>query len=187
MSNLKDKDENELVAAYKANPSQAVIAELYQRFSKLVLGSCLKYLKDRGLAEDAVNDIFVQISKKLKTHNVEYFKSWLYTVTRNHCIEILRKENRHRDKKNTSELMYTEAVFHPDEVEDTAAIKVLTECIEQLPTNQQRCIQLFYYEKVSYQDIAKQLELNWNKVRSFIQNGRRNLKNCITAKQASTT
>ena len=187
MSNLKEKDENELVSLYKAEGDQAVIAELYRRFSKLVLGSCLKYLKDMGLAEDAVNDIFVQISKKLKTHNVQYFKSWLYTVTRNHCIEILRKENRHRDKKNSSELMYTEAVFHPDEVEDTVAVKVLTECISQLPTNQQRCIQLFYYEKVSYQDIAQKLELNWNKVRSFIQNGRRNLKNCITAKQASTT
>jgi len=144
-------------------------------------------LKDAGLAEDAVNDIFVQISKKLKTHNVEYFKSWLYTVTRNHCIEILRKENRHRDKKNASELMYTEAVFHPDDVEDAETIKALSDCISELPPNQQKCIQLFYYEKVSYQNIAESLDLNWNKVRSFIQNGRRNLKNCISAKHPAVT
>lgn len=183
MTDIKGTEDKELVSNYKANGDQKIIGELYNRYSRLVFGSCLKYLKDRGLAEDAVNDIFVQLSKKLKTHNVEYFKSWLYTVTRNHCIEILRKQNRHRDKKTESELMYTEAVFHPDDVENTETIKLLGDCIKALPTNQQKCIQLFYYEKVSYQDIAATLELNWNKVRSFIQNGRRNLKNCISEKQ----
>lgn len=178
-------EDKEIVAQYKTDHDQALIGELYSRYNRLVFGSCLKYLKDRGLAEDAVNDIFVQIGKKLKTHNVEYFKSWLYTVTRNHCIEILRKENRHREKKKTSELVYTETVFHPDEVADQETIKALTECLEELPTNQQKCIKLFYYDKTSYQDIATTLDLNWNKVRSFIQNGRRNLKNCISAKQPS--
>jgi len=183
MNDFTSKNENQLVSAYKDSGDQKYIGELYKRYNRLVFGSCLKYLKDNGLAEDAVNDIFVQITKKLKTHNVEYFKSWLYTVTRNHCIEILRKENRHRDKKTDSELMYTESIFHPDEVEDANLIATLAECIEALPTNQQKCIQLFYYDRVSYQDIAETLELNWNKVRSFIQNGRRNLKNCITSKQ----
>ena len=185
MPDYTKKEDKELVQLYKNDQDQALIGELYSRYNKLVFGSCLKYLKDRGLAEDAVNDIFVQLSKKLKTHNVEYFKSWLFTVTRNHCIEILRKQNRHRDKKTTSELMYTETVFHPDEVADEETIKALSECISQLPADQQKCIKLFYYEKISYQDIATTLNLNWNKVRSFIQNGRRNLKNCITAKQPS--
>lgn len=185
MQDIESKEDKILVQDYKNDADQKIIGELYKRYNRLVFGSCLKYLKDVGLAEDAVNDIFIQVSKKLKSHNVEYFKSWLYTVTRNHCIEILRKENRHKDKKNSSELMYTESVFHPDDVVDADTIKVLTECIEQLPTNQQKCIQLFYYEKVSYQNIAETLEINWNKVRSFIQNGRRNLKNCITSKQPS--
>jgi len=179
---IKETTDKELISEYKVNADQQIIGELYDRYSRLVFGSCLKYLKDRQLAEDAVNDIFVQISKKLATHNVEYFKSWLYTVTRNHCIEILRKVNRHRDKKNASELMYTEAVFHPDDIEDTQTLTALAQCLKALPTNQQKCIKLFYYEKTSYQDIAAHLELNWNKVRSFIQNGRRNLKNCLTDK-----
>jgi len=187
MTDITTLNENELVSLYKEGGDQKVIGELYGRYNKLVFGSCLKYLKDKGLAEDAVNDIFVQLSKKLKTHNVEYFKSWLYTVTRNHCIEILRKENRHRDKKNTSELMYTESVFHPDEVEDAKLMGALSDCISELPTNQQKCIKLFYYDKVSYHDIADSLQLSWNKVRSFIQNGRRNLKNCITAKHPNFT
>ncbi len=185
MSDISSLDEKELILKYKDDADQAIIGELYTRFNRLVYGSCLKYLRDSGRAQDAVNDIFVQITKKLKTHNVEYFKSWLYTVTRNHCIEILRKDKRHRDKKTTSELMYTEAVFHPDDVEDVEIVKILTECIKALPDNQQQCIKLFYYDKTSYENIAKTLDLNWNKVRSFIQNGRRNLKNCITAKTPS--
>lgn len=182
VSTLEDK---ELVANYKEDGNQRWLGELYNRYNKLVFGSCLKYLKNPTIAEDTVNDIFIQVGKKLATHNVEYFKSWLYTVTRNHCIEILRKENRHRDKKNTSELMYTESVFHPDEVADEETIKILTDCIHALPTNQKKCVKMFYYEKISYQDIATALDLNWNKVRSYIQNGRRNLKNCITSKKPS--
>jgi len=143
---IKETTDKELISEYKVNADQQIIGELYDRYSRLVFGSCLKYLKDRQLAEDAVNDIFVQISKKLATHNVEYFKSWLYTVTRNHCIEILRKVNRHRDKKNASELMYTEAVFHPDDIEDTQTLTALAQCLKALPTNQQKCIKLFLFD-----------------------------------------
>lgn len=180
---LNERTDEELIAEHKlGNPG---LSELYTRYSNLVFGSCLKYFKNRPDANDAVSEIFVLIDKKLKTHEVKSFKSWLYTVTRNYCIEVLRKKNRHRDKISTAENMYSETVFHPDDIEDLVMLKKLAKCIEDLPEKQRLTIDLFYYKKVAYKEIAEQLGISWDKVRSFMQNGRRNLKNCLESKMKS--
>lgn len=177
---LKEHTDEALIAEHKlGNPG---IAELYGRYKNLVFGSCLKYLKNKADADDAVSEIFELIDKKLKTHEVASFKSWLYTVTRNYCIEILRKRNRHRDKINKAESMYSETVFHPDDIVDEELVKILENCIEALPLKQRKTIDLFYYQKVTYKEIANKMGLSWDKVRSFMQNGRRNLKNCLENK-----
>ena len=177
---LKGRTDEELIAEHKLGKEG--ISELYNRYSKLVFGSCLKYFKNKPDADDAVSEIFVLIDKKLKTHEVSNFKSWLYTVTRNYCIEVLRKKNRHRDKISTAESMYSESIFHPDDIEDEDVLKKLEKCIEALPEKQRMTIDLFYYQKVTYKNIALKMGLSWDKVRSFMQNGRRNLKNCLENK-----
>jgi len=171
------KSDAELILEYKEG--QIDITVLYDRYARLVLGSCLKYFKNKPDAEDAVSEIFSLVGKKLKTHEVSNFKSWLYTVTRNYCIEILRKNNRHREKISKAEIMYSSIIFHPDNVEDREMSKKLLKCIDELPLKQKQTIDLFYYQKIGYKEIAKQLDISWNKVRSFIQNGRRNLKICL--------
>lgn len=167
----------DIITAYKAGTDD--LSELYNRYANLVLGSCLKYFKNRPDADDAVSEIFSLISKKLKTHEVESFKSWLYTVTKNYCIEVLRKNNRQRDKKNTAESMYSDLIFHPDEVADEVLVAKLGKCIEALPEKQRTVIDMFYFKKITYKEISIKMDISWDKVRSFMQNGRRNLKNCI--------
>lgn len=180
---LKEHTDEELIAEHKQGNQG--MSELYARYKNLVFGSCLKYFKNRPDADDAVSEIFSLIDRKLKTHEVSNFKSWLFTVTRNYCIEILRKRNRHRDKINTAESMYSESVFHPDDIEDVEMLKKLQECIEALPEKQRKTVDLFYFKKETYKDIAKQMDMSWDKVRSFMQNGRRNLKNCLESKKIS--
>lgn len=177
---LKERTDDELIAEHKLGNSG--ISELYNRYSKLVFGSCLKYFKNKHDAEDAVSEIFTLISNKLKTHEVTSFKSWLYTVTRNYCIEVLRKRNRQRDKISSAENMYSESIFHPDNIENEVMLNKLAKCIEALPEKQRMTIDLFYYQKVTYKNIALKMELSWDQVRSFMQNGRRNLKNCLESK-----
>ena len=171
---LSDAD---IITAYKAGTDD--LSELYNRYANLVLGSCLKYFKNKPDADDAVSEIFSLISKKLKTHEVESFKSWLYTVTKNYCIEVLRKNNRQRSKKTTAESMYSDLIFHPDEVLDEVLVAKLGKCIESLPDKQRTVIDMFYFKKITYKDISSKMDISWDKVRSFMQNGRRNLKNCI--------
>jgi RNA polymerase sigma-70 factor (ECF subfamily) len=180
---LKEHTDEALISEHKlGNPG---LSELYARYKNLVFGSCLKYFKNRADADDAVSEIFELVDRKLRTHEVSNFNSWLYTVTRNYCIEVLRKRNRQRDKMNAAESMYSETVFHPDDVVDEALLKILKKCIEALPEKQRMTVDLFYYQKISYKEIADTMELSWDKVRSFMQNGRRNLKICLESKMVN--
>ena len=176
---MEDKD---LLKKYRETQDLQYISVLYKRYMHLVLGSCIKYFQNESDAEDAVMDIYEKIVKKTLTSDVTYFKSWLYTVTRNHCLEKLRRKSTHSGKESTAQLMYTREVFHPDNVNKDHEVNVLHTCIEELDEVQRQCVELFYFKKLSYKEIAERLGLNFNKVRSRIQNGRRNIKICMELK-----
>jgi len=173
--------EKKLISSYKDNSDQELLAELYLPYQNLVLGTCLKYLKNKADAEDAVSGIYELISKKLKTHKVENFKSWLYVVTKNYCFEQLRKKSRQIVKEKEAADVYSQEVFHPDKVDKEALFTKLEACINKLNDQQKSCIRKFYFEKKSYQEIAESSGISWAKVRSYIQNGRRMIKKCIEA------
>lgn len=170
----------ELIAAYKESGDLQVLATLYSRYHSLVYGLCLRYFKNVEDSQDASVNIFESLISSVKRHNIETFKNWLYTLTKNHCLEKLRKESRSWRKEKEAESMYSSMVFHPDNImEKEAKLDKLEECIEALPLKQKECIRLFYLQKKSYQELSDELQLKWNTIRSFIQNGRRNLKNCM--------
>jgi len=173
---LEDK---ELIAKYKTTKDQAFLAELFGRYKTQVYGSCMTYYKNTADAEDAVMEIYEKLVKKVITSDITYFKSWLYTVTRNHCLEKLRKISTHEGKKSNAELMYYDDLVHPDNVDKEVELTQLEVCIGRLEANQKKCVTMFYYEKKSYADISEALDLGVGQVRSRIQNGRRNLKNCM--------
>lgn len=176
----KPLSDDELLAAYKQSEDLEVLASLYKRYQGLVYGLCLKYFRNVEDSQDAVINIFELLIEKVKRHNIDIFKNWLYTVTKNHCLEQLRKRGRNRIKEKEAENMYSTTVFHPDNImEKEATLEKMEKCIDALPTKQKECIRLFYLQKKSYQELSEELELKWNTIRSFIQNGRRNLKNCM--------
>jgi len=145
----------------------------------LVYGTCLKYLKDKQLAEDAVIDIYMHVCKKALIHEIQVFKSWLYTVSRNHCLEVIRKQSALRQKQNKYEDVYSATYFHPDNENLEPLYEKMDQCIEKLKEDHKICIKLFYYESMSYEDITEKTDYTWNQVRSHIQNARRKLKLCV--------
>jgi RNA polymerase sigma factor (sigma-70 family) len=173
---LEDKD---LVAEYKLTGDQQIAAKLFTRYDFLVYGVCLKYLKNPEDATDVVQDIYLQVVKKLKTHNVEAFRPWLYVLSKNHCLDILRKKNRTDFQEFNPNIVYSDQIFHPDEVHDDSMMVKLMNCLEGLPSDQKECVQQFYFDKKSYKEISDESNKNLNQVRSHIQNGRRNLKICM--------
>ena len=153
----------------------------------MVYGVCLKYLKNPETAKDAVMQIFEELVQKLPKHQVDNFKSWLYTLAKNHCLMRLRAEKKAPIAKISDELMQSEDAGHLEDVLNREEnFKQLEYCMGQLAGDQRQVIVLFYLQGKCYNEITNETGLEWNNVRSFIQNGRRNLKICMEKQTIKT-
>ena len=173
----------ELIARYQKSGKMVHLGILYQRYTELVYGVCLKILKNEVEAEDAFMAIFEKLVKKVQQHDIQRFKPWLHMVVKNHCLEILRKKGKHLTLNYDPEFMQSAELVHPF-IEDpqNGQIEALNSCLEQLATEQKSCVELFYYQGKSYKEIAQLKNQEVGKIRSYIQNGRRNLKICMEQK-----
>ena len=172
--------DEELLAHYKKSLSINVLGGLYERYMALVYGLSLKYLRNEEAAKDAVMQIFEELVEKLPYQEVRNFKSWLYVVAKNHCLMQLRKNKQVKQMVFDERFMDFEDDFHLQKVMDDERIKSrLDNCIEQLPPHQRTAIRQFYLEELSYKEISLLTADDIKKVKSFIQNGKRNLKICL--------
>lgn len=177
----------ELVAAYQQHRQIDVLAELYQRYMELVYGVCLKYLPDSETAKDAVMNIFEELVQKLPHHQVDNFRGWLYTVAKNHCLMQLRSRKHIKITELGPGIVQTTENLHLNGVpEKEQQLQSMESCLKTLPAEQQQCVELFYLQGKSYNEIVEATGFDWKQVRSFIQNGRRNLKICMDKKILST-
>ena len=151
---------------------------LFQRYTLLLLGIGMKYLKNEEEAKDSVQQIFLKAITELHKYKVEYFKSWLYMVAKNHCLMKLRD----RQHMVTTEIKEQMAVSPAEDnslsqhLEKNRQLELMNESLDELSKEQQLCVTLFYLEKKSYQQITEQTGFNLMQVKSYIQNGKRNLK-----------
>lgn len=172
--------DNELIAQFKSEQNQEVLGELFTRYTPLVFGTCLKYLKDRDEAKDAVMQIFENLNVTLFKHEVANFKSWLYVSARNHCLMQLRARKGKETKEITPNLMESDFVLHLEqEPEIEQNLSKLERCIDELGQEQQVCVRLFYLQEKCYKDVSTETGYELGQVKSFIQNGKRNLKLCM--------
>jgi RNA polymerase sigma factor (sigma-70 family) len=182
-NSLTDK---ELVALYKESGDMNVLGELYQRYMELVYGVCLKYHKEPETAKDCVMQIFEELVSKLKKHEVDNFKGWLHQVAKNHCLMQLRTPKNLKTVEFKTEFVQSEENVHLNGVlEKEENFKKLELCLGTLLEEQRIAIMLFYLDGKCYNEIVEMTGHDWNQVRSFIQNGRRNLKNCMEKSQES--
>jgi RNA polymerase sigma factor (sigma-70 family) len=174
--NLKDE---ELINQYQKDLNQYQIAILFDRYIHLVFASCMKYLKEEEAAQDAAMEIFESIPEKILKHKIEHFKSWLYITTKNHCLMQLRKQkpiDRIEKIENFVQLsVENEDFLHLDNKEDDNHALIM-KCLSELKEEQKLCIELMYLKGKSYKDIADNTGFELKHVKSYIQNGKRNLK-----------
>ncbi|MFL5747851.1 MAG: RNA polymerase sigma factor [Niastella sp.] len=174
---LPDK---ELVAVFRTSRNMEVLAVLFQRYMDLLYGVCLKYLKQPETAKDAVMQIFEELVAKLPKHEVDNFKSWLYTLAKNYCLMQLRTPKNLKTTEFNPDSMQLEEEMHLNGIQlREENLQKLERCLETLSTEQKKSVELFYLQNKCYKEIAEETGIEWNKVRSFIQNGRRNLKICM--------
>ncbi|MFN3316393.1 MAG: RNA polymerase sigma factor [Raineya sp.] len=182
-NSLKNLSDAELLEKFLQKQDNAFLGELYERYMTLLYGLCLKYLKNRDDAKDMVMQIFEKLNEKLSQQNhIENFKSWLYTFARNECLMQLRKDKKMFFQENTESFMENIQEPHLDietKEEQEAILQLLEKGLDSLNEEQKNCLKLFYLEKQSYQEIVDKTGYTMLQVKSYIQNGRRNLKNFI--------
>ncbi len=174
------REDAELLDAYVRTGDMSHFGTLYSRYMPLVYGLCLKYLGSVEDAEDAVMQIFEDLLPKVGRYDIKEFRSWLWSVARNHCLQLLRKQKKNPKVDLGSYVMETAAVTHLlSEGGGEEQLTALEKCMEKLPEKQRESVRLFFMEKKSYADIADDTRWPLNGVKSYIQNGKRNLKTCI--------
>jgi RNA polymerase sigma factor (sigma-70 family) len=179
----KHISDQELLERFYADRDNQWLGILLERYTLLLLGVCMKYLKNEELARDSVQQIFLKAITELQKYRVEYFKSWIYMVAKNHCLMQLR------DKPGKNTIEVKESI--PAEVDETDKESLLLnektyeymgEALKELNADQQLCVTLFYMEKKSYQQITEQTGYSMMQVKSHIQNGKRNMRILIEKK-----
>jgi RNA polymerase sigma factor (sigma-70 family) len=183
-SNHSHLTDNELVQQYKATANKVFVGELYKRYTHLVLGMCINYFKDRDAAKDMVLQIFEKLFDELKKREVENFKAWLTFVVRNYCISELRKmqTQANRDADYQYELKsQTSEDENETLIEEEQKLEALGKAMDRLNPFQKKCIELFYFKNMTYTQIVQLTGYSVNEVKSYIQNGKRNLKMIITS------
>ncbi len=177
-NNLKKSSDEELILLYQEKKDKAYVGELFNRYYHMVFGVGLKYLKSTAEAEDMTMRVFELLFDKLLENEVRNFKSWLYRMSCNECLMKLRKDK----KVQTTEVETLEYRLESNsaELDEKMAQEVkltnLEEKIDSLKEEQKICIKMFYLEELSYNEIANKTDFNLKQVKSFIQNGKRNLK-----------
>jgi RNA polymerase sigma-70 factor (ECF subfamily) len=171
--------DEELIHAHRQSKNNQFIGILYNRYGHLVLGLCIKYLGNKDEASDAVILIFTNLIAGLRKHQVQFFKSWLYVYSKNHCLMELRKrqstlKKELEFKENAHLFVESDNPEHLKEREEQ--ITLMHKAISGLNKEHEVCIRLFYFRNKSYAEIVEITGYSANDVKSYIQNGKRNLK-----------
>jgi RNA polymerase sigma factor (sigma-70 family) len=181
MSQQNDHQEDiVLIRLYRSSNDARYIGELYRRYSHLILGVCMKYLKNLADSEDALMEIFEKLHLDLKKNEVEHPKSWLYMVAKNHCLMKLRKAG--------LSVEFPEVMPHTPQYDDDfedfqnkeKLIQLLENNMNHLKNEQRLCVELFYLKEKSYKEIVHETGFSLNEIKSHIQNGKLNLKKMMT-------
>lgn len=178
--------DSEIIKLYKETGDPEWVGVLFERYTHLVFGICLKYLKDEEDSKDAVMEIFESLFEDLLIHDVKNFKSWLYSVSKNFCLMQIRKlkiiprtEEITEKKMNHSFVEFMQELHPYKEQETDEMFNKLQEAMGQLKPGQERCIKLMYLQEKSYKEVAEITGYNLKKVKSYIQNGKRNLERML--------
>ena len=174
---MDEMTDQELLHKYYDSGDMEALGKLYKRHAHLVFGLCMKYLKNETLSEDATMEIFELLIKYLKKNIPEHFKSWLYIVSKNHCLKILKKEA----KRNTESenLMENFVDFEQNETLIDEQLNKLDDHMKKLPDKQQKALKLFYYRKLTYKEISDHMDCSLTQTKSNIQNGKIALKKAL--------
>lgn len=176
--------DEELLKQFRLTGDNHILGVLLQRYTILLLGVAMKYLKDKVQAQDAVQQVFLKTLTSLPKGEIQNFKGWLYILMRNHCFQLLRDRSFNAGDETLSYLPEEERLNEKELIEKEHTLDQMQEALQELNEEQKTTVTLFYLKKMSYQQIMEQTGLSFMQVKSYIQNGKRNLKQLLIKKMS---
>ncbi len=173
--------DEELLKHYKQSGNKELFADLFKKHVSVVYGTCLFYLQDKAEAQDATMQLFERLMLDINNREIDNFKGWLSFVVRNHCISLIRKKKSYqKNMKSYGDFEYEDTTYETEEkiqsVSDDVMLEQMKLSLPKLKEGQRVCLELFYLQNKSYQEIANETKYTLNEIKSYIQNGKRNLK-----------
>lgn len=160
--------------------------QLYEVHVKMVYNLCLNYLQNTEDAEEATQDVFVKVHENLSKfkHNSTP-KTWIYSITIRHCLDIIKSKNRQKRSgfmqslfgKTGNEIVQITDFNHPGvELENKEAVKTIMKAMENLPENQKTAIILKTMDDLKGKEIAEIMSISEKAVESLLSRAKQNLK-----------
>lgn len=176
-------EDKELLNKFNSDGNNQWLGILLERYTLLLFGVCMKYLKDEEEAKDAVQQIFLKVITELQKYKVDYFKSWLYMIAKNLCLMKIREKHGRIPVEISDKIASTDSLFTKTELlEKDQTLSLIEDGLNELNPEQKLCVTLFYLQKKTYQQITDITGFNLLQVKSYIQNGKRNLKLIVEKK-----
>lgn len=178
-----DITDQQLLEKYYATEDTEWLGLLLERYTMLLFGVCMKYMKQEEEAKDCVQQVFLKAITELKKYKVDYIKSWLYMVAKNHCLMKLRDDPaKYKTELSDKFVAPDDSASRQEMIEKDKLLQFIEISLDELNPEQKRCVTLFYLQKKSYQEIADETGFSLLHVKSYIQNGKRNLKIAVEKK-----
>jgi len=184
------ESDDELIEQYRRTHNSEIVGRLFERYASFAFAICMKYVKDKEICRDLTMQVFEKLLDLLLRFEVKYFKSWLYQIVKNQCLMYLRTAKKqfkdaYQFQNDEKSFMENENVLHLEEKDEKEInLNKLPEAMNSLSENQRICIEQFYLKEKSYSEVSKNTGFTLNEVKSFIQNGKRNLKIYLTSVHA---
>ena len=88
----EDQKDQSMIDQYRQSGDQIWLARLFQKYDHLIYGICLKYSNDADWSKDLKSQIYERIVVKIQNQDTLHFKSWLYSLSKNLCLDEVRKK-----------------------------------------------------------------------------------------------
>ncbi|MES2810714.1 MAG: sigma-70 family RNA polymerase sigma factor [Bacteroidota bacterium] len=170
--------DHELLLRYRETGDLAVLAQLYQQYNHSIYYVCYRYLQDAEQSKDAVMQIFEELIHKVNKHDIKQFSSWLHVLSRNYCL-MQRRSAKKMQHTSIDDFMELPADLHLDHDNKETQLSLLELCMKKLTSAQKHSVELFFLNEKCYKEITDITGYTLNEVKSYIQNGKRNLKICM--------
>lgn len=168
--------EQELLCAFEQSGNKELLGIVLERYTLILMGVCMKYLKDSNSAQDILQQVFIKAILTIEKQRIDNLGGWLYRVAKNECLDYLRKYKNHTDVDDLAYRLEQEELNLEDHLKKESDVQALKKAMESLKEEQRVCIELFYLKQKSYQEIVEMTKFDIKQVKSNIQNGKRNLK-----------